>query len=261
LKSRAKEGSLWNLFNSQKDLRIARLPRIVVPGLPHHIVQRGNNRQAVFFADADYRKYLECLRLGTERYGCSVHAYVLMTNHVHLLVTPSTEGGLARLMQSVGRRYVRYVNSTYRRSGTLWDGRFRSALVDPEHYLFACMRYIELNPVRADMVSTPGAYQWSSYAANAVGRDKDLITRHAQYQLLGRYNNGQMSAYRALFDEALAPGVLTGMREATEQGAIMGNDRFRRQITATLKRRVEKFPHGGDRKSEAFRKHPLLRTA
>jgi putative transposase len=135
------------------------MARNLVPRLAQHIIQRGNNRQAVFFAEADYRLYLDSLQQAATRYDCGVHAYVLMTNHVHLLVTPYTEGGLSRLMQSVGRRYVRYVNSMYRRSGTLWDGRFNAALIDSERYLLTCMRYIELNPVRAGMVYHPGGYR------------------------------------------------------------------------------------------------------
>ena len=148
---------------------MARLQRIVVPGQALHIVQRGNNRQAVFFAEEDYLFYLDSLGRAAENTGCQIHAYVLMSNHVHLLVTPQSEEGPSRLMQSVGRSYVRYVNAAYRRSGTLWEGRFKSALIDSERYLLVCSRYIELNPVRARMVERPDDYRWSSYRANALG--------------------------------------------------------------------------------------------
>ncbi len=148
---------------------MARRPRMVIPGQPLHIVQRGNNRQAVFFAEQDYLTYLECLRDAAFQQGCWVHAYVLMTNHVHLLLTPTQETNLSRCIQAVGRKYVRYINGHYRRSGTLWEGRFKSAMIDSAQYLLACYRYIELNPVRANMVEHPQHYRWSSFHANAMG--------------------------------------------------------------------------------------------
>ena len=135
---------------------MARLPRIVIPGQALHLIQRGNNRQATFYADKDYRFYLECLQDASAHHGCAIHAYVLMTNHVHLLLTPRAERAASLLMQSVGRRYVRYVNHAYQRSGTLWEGRFKSTLIDSERYLLTCSRYIELNPVRAGMVDDQG---------------------------------------------------------------------------------------------------------
>ena len=141
---------------------MARRPRHVIPGQAIHLIQRGNNRQAVFFANADYRLYHEVLEDAALRYGCAIHAYVFMTNHVHLLLTPSTHDGPSRVMQSVGRRYVRHVNTSYRRTGTLWEGRFKSAIVDSERYLLTCSRYIEANPVRAGMVDSPERYPWSS---------------------------------------------------------------------------------------------------
>ncbi len=138
---------------------MARLPRLVLPGQPHHVIQRGNNRSAIFFNEADYHFYLECLGAAIATYKAEIHAYVLMTNHVHLLVTPSSGEAIGRVMQSVGRRYVRYVNTVYRRTGTLWEGRFRSSLIDSDRYLFTCMRYIELNPVRAGIAGSPQDYR------------------------------------------------------------------------------------------------------
>jgi len=146
---------------------MARKPRVFLQGVAQHVVQRGNNREPCFFAEADYQFYLECLAESATKYACQLHAYVLMTNHVHLLVTPENESSLSGMMQSLGRRYVRYVNHTYKRTGTLWEGRYKSSLVQSENYLLTCSRYIELNPVRANMVETPAEYRWSSYGHNA----------------------------------------------------------------------------------------------
>ena len=143
-----------------------RKPRMFLAGVPCHIIARGNNRSVCFYADADYLFYLECLNDACIKYGTVIHAYVLMTNHVHLLITPSTTSAIPKVMQSVGRRYVQYINKTYRRSGTLWEGRYKASSVDAEAYLLACYRYIELNPVRANMVKQPIEYRWSSYAVN-----------------------------------------------------------------------------------------------
>ncbi|MGI0034916.1 MAG: transposase [Nitrososphaera sp.] len=141
-----------------------RKPRMYLAGQPCHVVQRGNNRCATFFDDVDYRHYVGCLKEATGCYRVSLHAYVLITNHVHLLMTPSDEFGVSRVMQSLGRRYVQYINHQFRRTGTLWEGRHKASLVQAEHYLLTCYRYIELNPVRAGMVSHPGEYRWSTLA-------------------------------------------------------------------------------------------------
>jgi putative transposase len=146
---------------------MARLGRYFLPDQPLHVIQRGNNRGAIFFREEDHAQYREWLAAAAADYGCRVHAYVLMTNHVHLLVTPRREDSLPRVMQSLGRRYVRHVNAAYQRSGTLWEGRYRAAPIDSEAYFLACCRYIELNPVRAGMVDHPRAYRWSSYRAHA----------------------------------------------------------------------------------------------
>ena len=143
-----------------------RKQRPYLPGVPCHIISRGNNREACFYSDDDYLFYLECLADACKRYQVALHSYVLMTNHVHLLMTPATGTGLSQVMQSVGRRYVQYVNINYKRSGTLWEGRHKASLVDAKYYLLACYRYIELNPVRANMVAHPADYRWSSYRVN-----------------------------------------------------------------------------------------------
>ena len=236
---------------------MARRPRHVVPGQALHIIQRGNNWQAVFFTDADYRIYHQALADASRRYECAVHAYVFMTNHVHLLLTPSTEDGPSRVLQSVGRRYVRYVNTVYRRTGTLWEGRFKSAIVDSERYLLTCSRYVEMNPVRAGMVDAPRDYPWSSYRHNAHGQPDGLSQPHDVYQRLGRDNGSRQGQYRCLFGQNLNAGEIGRIRSATEAGAVIGNDRFREQIEAALNCRVRPYQHGGDRKSKKFRDQEL----
>ena len=236
---------------------MARKPRHVIPGQPIHLIQRGNNRQAMFFADTDYRLYHEALEDASLRYGCAVHAYVFMTNHVHLLLTPSTQDGPSRVMQSVGRRYVRHVNKTNQRTGTLWEGRFKSAIVDSERYLLTCSRYIELNPVRAGMVDSPQDYPWSSYRHNAQGRHDSLLQMHTVYRRLGSDDASRRNAYRSLFRGAFSAGELEQIRSATEAGTVIGNDRFREQIEKVLGCRLQPFGHGGDRKSERFRNQEL----
>lgn len=155
-----------------------RKTRMYLPGVPVHIVQRGNNREACFFCDDDYLYYKELLAEGLKRYGGELHAYCLMTNHVHLLISPVAEDSIPRIVQHLGRQYVQYINKYYRRSGTLWEGRYKSSLIDEENYLLTCSRYIELNPVAAGMVKTPDEYRWSSYRANAWGKHDALVVPH-----------------------------------------------------------------------------------
>ena len=166
-----------------------RRPRLELAGVPLHIIQRGNNRSACFFADDDYRFYLEHLGQACIHQGIELHAYVLMTNHVHLLMTPEDQEGISRVMQSIGRRYVQYINKAYQRCGTLWESRHKASLVDAERYLLCCYRYIELNPVAANMVEHPGDYPWSSYCHNAFGHKNQIITQHDLYRRkpAGRY--------------------------------------------------------------------------
>jgi putative transposase len=176
-----------------------------------------------------------------------------MTNHVHLLLTPELEPTPSMLLQSVGRRYVRYINHVYRRSGTLWEGRYKSTLIDSDHYLLTCSRYIELNPVRARMVAHPDDYRWSSFRSNAGGPIEPLISPHPLYLALDDSPAKRGVAYRALFDQHLESHEMRAIREATEAGAVLGNDRFKESVEAALSRRVVRHPHGGDRKSERFR--------
>jgi putative transposase len=153
-----------------------RRPRIKLADVPQHIVQRGINREPCFFAEEDYHCYLHWLQKSAADWHCTIHAYVLMTNHVHLLVTSAKPDGIAKMMQSIGRRYVQYINRSYRRTGSLWEGRFKSSLVQAEEYLLTCMRYIELNPVRANMVNDPAQYRWSSYRHNGLGQIDERVT-------------------------------------------------------------------------------------
>ncbi len=215
-----------------------RRARITMAAVPHHVVQRGHNRQATFFADEDYYTYLHDLKEGALRYGCAVHAYVLMTNHVHLLLTPANEEGLSKLMRYLGSRYVQYVNYVYRRRGTLWDGRFKSCMVDAESYLLRCYRYIELNPVRASMVERPEDYRWSSYACHAHGKADALIQYHPLYQALGTTDEMRQQAYRELFQYELDRDALTEIRGSLNKGLALGAERFKDEVEAAVARSV-----------------------
>jgi putative transposase len=225
-----------------------RRARIVLPGFPMHLIQRGNNRQACFYADEDYLFYLEWLQRYARQAGCAVHAYVLMTNHVHLLLTSSTAGGAGALMKGLGQRYVQYVNRTYRRSGTLWEGRFRSCLTQEESYVLGCYRYIELNPVRAGMVEHPGEYRWSSYRANAQGEPCRVVSAHERYRALGADQQGRQAAYRELFRSQLDPGLVDEIRKATRGNFALGNSRFQEQVAKALGCRVMRGRPGRPKK-------------
>jgi putative transposase len=203
-----------------------RRARLALPNIPLHLIQRGNNRQACFFADEDYRFYLDWLAEHAGKTSCRIHAYVLMTNHVHLLLSAESAQAVGALMKALGQRYVQYVNRTYRRSGTLWEGRFRSCLTQDETYLLACQRYIELNPVRADMVAHPADYRWSSYRANAQGEADGLVRPHPLYAALGADATSRQAAYRELFRYELEPGLVDEIRRATNGNFALGDARF-----------------------------------
>lgn len=232
---------------------MARLPRFVIPGQPQHVILRGNNRMEIFCADADYRFYLEKLQQACATHSCDIHAYVLMTNHVHLLITPHEEQSIAKAIQTLGRYYVQYYNYSYQRTGTLWEGRYKATLIDSNTYLLTCMRYIELNPVRAEMVAHPSEYPWSSFRRNALGQTDELVTPHLEYRRLGKTDEERQAAYRQLFRRRIPEASLAEIREATNKAWVLGNDRFKRRIQAKLNRRVEPKARGGDRKSEKYR--------
>lgn len=215
-----------------------RRPRIIVPEIPMHVIQRGNNRQVCFVSEDDYLFYLQWLKEYAEKTFCQIHAYVLMTNHVHLLVTSETQHGLGQLMKRLGQRYVQYFNRSYKRSGTLWEGRYRSCLLQQEGYLLACQRYIELNPVRAGMVEHPADYPWSSYHHHGDGEENAIITRHQLYEKLGRTNEERQKNYRELFRYQLEPGLIDQIRKKTNGNFVLGDECFAAQIEQLLGRRV-----------------------
>ncbi len=224
-----------------------RRSRIHLDGVPLHIVQRGHNRQRCFFGEDDYRRYLHWLGEALTDSGCALHAYALMTNHVHLLLTPKEAGAVPKLIISLGRRYVQFINRRYQRTGTLWDSRYRSSLVDAEAYLLACQRYIELNPVRAAMVIDPAHYPWTSYRANGLGQPDARLTPHPLYRALGRDDKERQAAYRALFCAQLDLAVIDDIRLALNQSQPVGNARFHARIEQMTGVRREARPRGRPR--------------
>ena len=232
---------------------MARLPRFVIPGQPQHVIQRGNNRDVIFVADEDYQYYLQKLDDACKKYDCSIHAYVLMTNHVHLLMTPHSENGISKVMQYIGRYYVQYFNYQYQRTGTLWEGRYKATLIDSENYLLTCSRYIELNPVRAGVVKTPAEYSWSSYHCNALGEENRLITPHTVYKALGIGDTTCHSHYYALFASYIPKATIEQIRVATNKAWVLGNDRFIAKVEQLMNRQTQPKPRGGDRRSKSFK--------
>ena len=235
-----------------------RKPRFIIPGQPQHVIIRGVNREPIFYHTCDYQYYLDRLGEALERHGCNLHAYVLMTNHVHLVMTPETESSLGRTVQVLGRYYVQYFNKVYERTGTLWEGRFKSALIDSERYLLTCYRYVELNPVRANMVAHPAEYPWSSYRCNAGGNCNPLITPHPLYEALGNEAETRICAYRDLFSIQLSKKQIDDVRNATNQEWVLGSDHFKALIEAKLSRRTSPLPRGGDHRSAQFRKRQAI---
>ncbi len=229
---------------------MARLPRYFVKGQPQHIIQRGNNRELIFVHDDDYKFYLECLLSAINKNKLSVYAYVLMTNHVHILASPETETSISKTFQSVGRRYVQYFNYTYKRTGTLWEGRYKATVIDSDQYLLTCMRYIELNPVRAGMVEQPSEYPWSSYAANAEGKKNKLIKLHKVFRQMGTSEEKRQSAYRQLFQLAIGKSDLDALREATNKGWVLGSEHFREKIERLSGRRAVAKLRGRPKKED-----------
>jgi len=211
---------------------MARRPRFAFADFPLHIVQRGNDRRQCFFEDADYRFYLRALAEATVRYGVLVHAYALMTNHVHLLLTPRAPGGVSRVMQSLGSRYVKHVNARSGRVGTLWESRYKACIVERDEHLLAVCRYIDLNPVRARMVASPEDYYWSSYAGLAGLRPDRIITAHSVLEQLGA---PQDTAYVAWCARGIASEELDGLREATSRETVYGSEQFKAEVQARTK--------------------------
>lgn len=231
-----------------------RRPRVFLPGIPIHLIQRGNNRSACFHTERDYIIYLDKLRECSKAYKVAIHSYVLMANHVHLLCTPSDTHGISHMMQGLGRYYVRYINSTYKRTGTLWEGRFKACMVNSNRYLLTVSRYIELNPIRAQLVEHPAEYPWSSYMHNALGKKIRLITPHPLYLSLGKNNDERRFRYTALFDQHIPPFTLQEIRNAANKAWVLGGGEFKQDIERQLGYGLPPRPRGGDRKSIGFRK-------
>lgn len=226
-----------------------RRPRIHLNDVPLHIVQRGHNREACFYAEEDYHAYLHWLGEALTKERCALHAYALMTNHVHLLLTPRQAENVPRLIIALGRRYVQYINKTYRRTGTLWDSRYKSSLIQAETYLLTCQRYIELNPVRAAMVDDPGHYRWTSYRTNGLGQPSAILTPHPLYMALGENDSARQGAYRALFRSQLDRAAVDDIRLALGQNQPLGNERFYARIEKLTGQRREAKPQGRPRAS------------
>ena len=233
----------------------------MLPDVAVHVVQRGNNRGACFLSDEDRKFYLFHLSRGLPRAGCLLHAYCLMGNHVHLLLTGREVTGCGQLMKSVGELYARYFNKSYKRSGYLWEGRFKSCLVESQDYVLACYRYIELNPVRAGMASRPDEYPWSSYRSNAKGETSDLLTPHGEYLRLGRTPGERQAVYRDLFGEIQSAARLEEIRSATNGGYVLGSSSFKRRMARALGRNVERGNAGRPVRQSAMSGQPDLLEA
>ena len=223
---------------------MARLPRLTAPGFPHHIIQRGNNRQAIFMDAADFEFMLGLLAEQSKKSQVAVHAYVLMGNHFHLLATPQTQDGLPLMMQAVGRSYVRYFNRRHQRSGTLWEGRYRSTIVQSERYLLACMVYIDLNPVRAGLVAEARDYPWSSHAHHVGLRADWLITPHPLYWALGNTPFAREAAYAGLVQAGIGSGDQAALTDAALSGWALGDAEFVAELQKKSPRRVAKAKAG-----------------
>lgn len=217
---------------------MARQPRLVLPDQPHHVLQRGNDNQLIFRDDDDHRRFLEFLRESAKFYRVAIHAYVLMPNHVHLLATPADEDGLAAMMQKVGRLYVPWFNNKYGRSGTLFQGRFRTSVIDADAYFLACVRYIELNPLRSQLAFDPLEYPWSSYAHHAGVRPDPLITDHAKYWALGNTPFQREAAYIELAQQGMSAQELDTINAAVLKGAPLGSHAFMLELERKTKRQI-----------------------
>jgi putative transposase len=210
--------------------------RVDLAEIPQHIVQRGVDRRPCFVHEIHYREYLHYLLEESARFGCRIHAYVLMCNHVHLLATPTAAGGIGRLMQGLGRRYVGLFNHTMERTGTLWDGRYKSCLVDSESYLLRCYRYIELNPVRAGICSRPSDHAWSSFRCNGMGTVDPLISPHDAYLSLAATSAARLFAYRQFVAQGCQDAELDSIRAMTARHRAVGSEEFKRKLESSCAR-------------------------
>lgn len=223
---------------------MARLPRLSVPGLPHHVIQRGNNRQAVFLSDADRACFLNLLVDAAQAHGCALHAFVLLDNHFHLLLTPSAPDSLAKTLQALGRRYVRYFNDTHQRSGTLWEGRYRSTVLDAQTHLLPCMVALDLHPVRAGLVESAIAYPWSSHAHYTGGKVWRGLTPPPQFWALGNTPFAREAAYAQLVQVGISEAQRGALTDATLHGWALGGAEFVARLQQQQARRVSKSSPG-----------------
>jgi putative transposase len=223
---------------------MARLPRLVVPNQPHHIIQRGNDRQLVFRDTADYLEFLARLREAAKQFKVAIHAYVLMPDHLHLLATPVDQDGLSRMMQWLGRYYVPYYNRKYERSGTLWQGRYKATVVDAERYLMTCCRYIETNPVRGGLVAAAGDYPWSSYQHHIGLKSDPIITDHPLYWALGNTPFEREAAYKASIEQGLSAAEIAAVSDATLKGWALGSEQYKLSLEKQTQRRIRQVKRG-----------------
>ena len=223
---------------------MARLARLTLAGHPHHVIQRGNNRQAIFATAADRQMMLDLLDENARKFNVAIHAYVLMDNHFHLLATPQTVDGLPQMMQAVGRRYVRYFNDNQRRTGTLWEGRYKSTLIQTERYLLACMAYIDLNPVRAAIAVQAQDYAWSSHAHYIGLRIDKLVTPHALYWNLGNTPFAREAAYAELVQAGVSNAQQEALTDSALRGWALGDPDFVKRLQKLTERRVSKSEAG-----------------
>ena len=221
-----------------------RKPRFFLPEIPIHIVVRGNNKQIIFAEEDDFQAYINAMAESLIATETKLHAYVLMSNHVHLLVSAMIPENISKLIQGIGRKYVPYFNHKYGRTGTIWEGRFKASSIDSDQYMLACYRYIEMNPVRAKMVNAPADYKWSSYGGNALGHPSKVLSPHDLYLALGKTEASRQAAYRSLFSDVMNHAVLQDIRDCLQTGTPLGNDKFRLNIEALLGQKVGSTQRG-----------------
>jgi len=217
---------------------MARRLRFFVTEVPYHVVQRGNNRNPIFFSKNDYRFFLNVLQEAKTKHPCFIYAYCLMPNHFHLLIQPKEKDNISLLMKLLGAKYVHYVNRSYERTGTLWEGRFKCSLIDEESYFFTCLHYIEMNPVRAGIVDSPGVYNWSSYRVRAFGEKSPVLDLDPWYNSLGSNEQERQNRYRRFFQDSIPESTLEFIRETTNKGGLIGSSSFKERVEAVINKEI-----------------------
>jgi len=226
-------------------------PRLLIRDIPYHVIQRGNNKIPIFLKDEDYLFFLEILREAENKHPCFIYSYCLMTNHFHLLIEPKgREDNVSLLVKLLGARYVRYVNKKYNRPGTLWEGRFKSSLIDRESYFLACLYYIEMNPVRAGMVRLPEFYNWSSYRIRAFGEKSSILDLDHWYNSLGVNSEDRQAKYRQFFKDTVPKSKLDLLREMTNKNGVAGSLTFKAQVEQAIHKKIIIRPIGRPKKEK-----------